>query len=96
LLTLRRTAFAAVLIVLMLLGGVFAYSNPALIDIDVGFMRFEQVSMAAAFGVVLAVGWLFGVVSAALALWRSAGEKRRLKQDLKYAEAELNTRRTSP
>jgi hypothetical protein len=30
-----------------------------------------------------------------LALWRSVGEKRRLKQDLKYAEAELNTRRTS-
>ncbi len=93
--TLRRLAFAAVLIVLMLLAGVFAYSNPAPIDIDVGFVRFEQVSMAAAFTIVLAVGWLLGVFSAGLALWRSAGEKRRLKQDLKYAEAELNTRRTS-
>ena len=94
--TLRRIALAAVVIVLMLLAGVFAYSNPAPIDIDVGFMRFEQVSMAAAFAIVLAVGWLLGVASAALALWRSAGEKRRLKQDLKYAEAELSTRRPSP
>ena len=93
--TLRRLAFAAVLIALMLLAAVFAYSNPAAIDIDIGFMRFEQVSMAAAFVLALVVGWLLGVCSAALALWRSAGEKRRLKQDLKYAEAELNTRRTS-
>jgi uncharacterized membrane protein YciS (DUF1049 family) len=96
LVTLRRIAFAAVLIILMLLAGVFAYSNPAPIDIDVGFTRFEQVSMAAAFAIVLAVGWVLGVVSAALALLRSAGEKRRLRQDLKYAEAESNTRRISP
>jgi hypothetical protein len=95
LVTLRRIAFAAVLLVLMLMAGVFAYSNPAPIDIDVGFMRIEQVSMAAAFSTVLAVGWILGLVSAALALWRSAGEKRRLKQDLKYAEAELSTRQTS-
>lgn len=93
--TLRRLVFVAVLLVLMLLVGVFAYSNPHPIDVDIGFMRFEEVSMAAAFAIVLAVGWLFGVLSAAVALWRSAGEKRRLRQDLKYAEAELQTRQTS-
>jgi uncharacterized membrane protein YciS (DUF1049 family) len=92
---LRRLAFVAVLLVLMLLTGVFAYSNPAPIDVDVGVMRFEQVSMAAAFAIVLAVGWVLGVLSAGIALWRSAGEKRRLRQDLKYAEAELQTRQTS-
>lgn len=93
--TLRRLVFVAVLLVLMLLTGVFAYSNPDPIDIDVGLMRFEQVSLAAAFAVVLAVGWLFGLLSAGIALWRSAGEKRRLRQDLKYAEAELRTRQTT-
>ena len=87
--TLRRLVFVAVLLVLILLTGVFAYSNPQPIDIDVGLMRFEQVSMAAAFAIALALGWLLGVLSAGLALWRSAGEKRRLKQDLQYAEAEL-------
>ena len=80
----------------MLLTGVFAYSNPNPVDIDVGVIRFEQVSMAVAFAVVLAVGWLFGLLSAGIALWRSAGEKRRLRQDLKYAEAELRTRQTTP
>ena len=90
--TLRRLAFAAVLILLLLATGVFAYSNPEPIDIDVGLTRFEQVPMAVAFTLVLAAGWLLGVLSATLALMRSAGEKRRLKQDLKHAEAELRAR----
>jgi hypothetical protein len=80
----------------MLLMGVFAYSNPQPIDIDIGLTRFERVSMAAAFAIVLALGWVFGLLSAGIALWRSAGEKRRLRQDLKYAEAELRTRQTTP
>jgi uncharacterized integral membrane protein len=89
---LRRLGFVAVLALLMLLTGVFAYSNPEPIAIDLGLARFEQVPMAVAFAIALGIGWLFGVLSAGLALWRSAGEKRRLKQDLKYAEAELRTR----
>jgi uncharacterized integral membrane protein len=96
LLTVRRLVFAAVLILLMLLTGVFAYSNPQPIDVDIGFARFEQVSMALAFAITLVLGWLLGVVAAGLALWRSAGEKRRLKQDLKYAEAELRARPPTP
>jgi len=50
------------------------------------------VSMAIAFALTLTLGWLLGLLSASVALWRSAGEKRRLKQDLKYVEAELRTR----
>jgi len=84
--------YASVLIVLMVLAAMFAYSNPQPIDVDIGFMRFEQVSMAIAFAVALALGWLLGVLSAGLTLWRSAGEKRRLEQDLKFAEAELRAR----
>jgi uncharacterized integral membrane protein len=96
LLMVRRLAFAGTLILLLLLTGVFAYSNPEPIDVDVGFMRFEQVSMAVAFALALALGWLLGVLSAGIALWRSAGEKRRLKQDLQYAEAELRARPPPP
>jgi hypothetical protein len=51
--------------------------------------------MAVAFAIVLVLGWLLGLLSAGIALWRSAGEKRRLKQDLQYAEAESRTRQTS-
>ena len=72
--TLRRLTFVAVLLVLMLLTGVFAYSNPEPIDVDIGLVRFEQVSMAVAFAVVVAFGWLLGLLSAGIALWRSARE----------------------
>jgi uncharacterized integral membrane protein len=89
---LRRLAFAAVLALLLLAIGVFAYSNPTPIDVDVGITRFDRVPMAIAFAIAVALGWLLGVLSALLALVRSAGEKRRLKQDLKYAEAELRAR----
>ena len=92
---LRRLVFIVGLVLVMLLTGMFAYSNPDPIDVDIGLMRFERVSMAAAFAIVLSVGWLLGVLSAGIALWRSAGEKRRLRQDLKYAETELKTRQTS-
>jgi hypothetical protein len=76
----------------MLLTGVFAYSNPQPVDIDIGLTRFEQVSLALAFAITLALGWLLGLLSASVALWRSAGEKRRLQQDLKYAETERHAR----
>jgi uncharacterized integral membrane protein len=96
LLTLRRLVFAVVLIALMLLTGVFAYSNPQPIAVDIGLTRFEEVPMALAFAITLALGWLFGLLSAGMALWRSQGEKRRLMQDLKYAETELRARPPSP
>jgi uncharacterized membrane protein YciS (DUF1049 family) len=96
LITLRRLAFAAVLAVLLLAVGVFAYSNPEPIDVDIGITRFERVPMAAAFSIAIAIGWVLGVLSAGLALLRAAGEKRRLKQDLKYAETELRARLPPP
>jgi uncharacterized membrane protein YciS (DUF1049 family) len=80
----------------MVLAAAFAYSNPQPIDVDLGFVRIEQLSLAAIFAVVFTIGWLFGLLSAGLALWRSAAERRRLRKDLQYAEAELNTLRQTP
>jgi uncharacterized integral membrane protein len=93
---LRRLAFIALLIVLMLLAAMFAYSNPEPIDVDVGFVRVEQVSMALAFAVVFVCGWLFGLLTAALAVLRNARERRRLQKDLRHAEAELSALREAP
>ena len=94
--TLRRIAFVLALIVFMLAAAVFAYSNPQPITVDIGFVRVEQVSLAGAFAVVFACGWLFGLLSAGVALWRSAGEKKRLRRDLRNAEAELGSARALP
>ena len=93
---LRKLAFIVLLIVLMVLAAMFAYSNPQPIDVDIGLARIEQISMALAFAVVFICGWLFGLLTAALALWRNASEKRRLRKDLRYAEAQLSTPREAP
>jgi uncharacterized integral membrane protein len=93
LVTLRRLSWAAALVLLVLIGAVFAYSNPEPIDVDIGLARFEGVAPTAVFGVVLALGWLLGLLTAAAALWRSRVEKRRLRHDLEHAHAELHTRR---
>jgi uncharacterized membrane protein YciS (DUF1049 family) len=93
LVTLRRIVFAILLLLFMLLAAVFAYSNPEPISIDIGVIRLEQVSMSIAFAIAFAFGWVFGLVSAGLALLRTAGEKRRLRKELKYAEAELSSLR---
>jgi uncharacterized integral membrane protein len=93
---LRRLAFIALLIMLMLLAAMFAYSNPQPIDVDIGIARIEQISMALAFGVVFICGGVFGLLTAGVALWRNAREKRRLRKDLRYAEAELSALREAP
>jgi uncharacterized integral membrane protein len=81
---------------LVLLGAVFAYSNPEPIDVDIGLTRFEDIAPATVFIVVLALGWLLGLLTAAAALWRSAAERKRLRHDLEHARAELHTRRETP
>ena len=94
--TLRRILFAALSIALMLLAAMFAYSNPTPIDVDIGFVKLERVSLALVFAVVFVAGWLFGLLTVALTLWRSTTEKRRLEKSLRHAEAELSTLRAPP
>jgi len=94
--TLRRILFAALSIALMLLAAMFAYSNPTPIDVDIGFVKLERVSLALVFAVVFVAGWLFGLLTVALTLWRSATEKRRLERSLRRAEAEISTLRAAP
>ena len=94
--TLRRLVFSLLLLFFMLLAAVFAYSNPQPIDVDIGVIKITQVSMSIAFAVVFGLGWIFGLVSAGAALLQAAGEKRRLRKDLKYAESELRTLRGVP
>jgi uncharacterized membrane protein YciS (DUF1049 family) len=92
---LRVILLAVVLTVFVLLAATFAYDNPQPIDVDIGVARLQGVSMAVTFVVVFACGWAFGVLSAALSLVRSANERRRLRKDLRYVEAELATLRST-
>jgi lipopolysaccharide assembly protein A len=94
--TLRKLLYSAIAIMLVLAAVLFAYGNPDPISVDIGLIRFESVSMTVAFVCAFALGWLFGLVCAAVALLRMAGEKRQLRRDLRFAEAELSSLRALP
>jgi uncharacterized integral membrane protein len=92
----RRVVFAALVMLFLMLAAVFAYSNPEPVDVDIGVVKFEQVSKSIAFAAAFVLGWVFGLISAGLALLRTAGEKRRLRKELTYVESELSAAREPP
>lgn len=94
--TVRKAALVLALLLAVLFAAVFAYNNPEEIAIDVGFARIEGVPVPVAFVACLAVGWIFGLVSAGVALLRMSRERRRLRRELKLAEAEVKSLRSLP
>jgi putative membrane protein len=92
----RKIVLVALILLVALLTGVFAYNNPDRVALDIGFTRFENVSIVLAFAVALGIGWLFGLATASFTLIRMAGERRRLRRDLKLAEVEVSTLRSLP
>ncbi len=94
--TVRKTVLFLSLLLVALLTAVFAYNNPETVALDVGFTRFDEVSIALAFAVCIGLGWIFGLITAGMALFRMAGERRRLRRDLKLAEAEVSSLRSLP
>lgn len=92
----RKLLLLLALLVLLLLGAVFAVSNPGSIPVDVGLMRIESVPIPVAFTCAFALGWVFGLVCAAPALARRAAERRRLRRDLAAAEARFAPSATGP
>jgi len=94
--TVRKIVLFLSLLFVALLAAVFAYNNPETVTLDVGFAQLDEVSVALAFTVCFAIGWLFGVITVGLALFRMAAERRRLRRDLRLAEAEVSSLRSLP
>lgn len=93
---LKLIVYIVLILLVAIAAGVFSARNPGSIAIDVGFFKFDEVSKPLAFAITLALGWLLGLVSAALALIKSAGQKRRLSRNLRIAEAEVASLRSLP
>ena len=94
--TIRRLTYVVVAVCFVSVTAILAYSNPDPISLDIGIARFEGVSIPVAFAFAFALGWVFGLICAGLALLRIANEKRQLKRDLRFAEAELSSLRALP
>jgi uncharacterized membrane protein YciS (DUF1049 family) len=92
----RKIGLLLSLLVIALLAVIFTYSNPDSITVDIGFVRLEEVSMSLAFAVCFAFGWLFGLFSAGIAVMRIVSERRKLRRNLRLAEAEVTSLRSLP
>jgi len=94
--TVRRVALIVGLLLAVLLTAVFAYNNPARVPIDLGVVRIEAVPVPLALAVCLAIGWVLGLASAGTAVLRISRERRRLRRELRLAEAEVKSLRSLP
>ena len=94
--TVKKSVLALALLLVVLLAAVFAYNNPQQIAIDIGFVRLDAVPVPVAFVVCLGIGWVLGLVSAGVALLRMSRERRRLRRELRLAEAEVRSLRSLP
>lgn len=94
--TLRRAIYFLVLLFLVLVAVVLAYSNPEPVSLDLGIARIDGVSLSVALAGAFALGWLFGLISAGVALLRMIADRRRLRREIRFAEAELGSLRGLP
>ena len=92
----RKLLYVIGLLFFVCVAGVFAYNNPEPIALDIGLIRFENVSLALVVACAFGIGWLFGLAAAGVALFRMASERRRVQRELRIAETEVSTLRSLP
>lgn len=91
---LRRFLFIAMLVFAAAVAALFAFNNPERISVDVGVARLDDVPASVAFATAFALGWCFGVASTAFALLKLSADRRRLRKELRIAEAEAQSLRS--
>jgi uncharacterized integral membrane protein len=91
-----RSAFYALILLLFLgVAALFAALNPGRVSLDFAFWATDVDKSVALMG-ALAVGWLFGLLCAAMALLRLWNQRRRLQRALRLAEQEVQALRSMP
>ena len=91
---LRRLAILIIAVIAVLVAAVFAYGNQEPIDIDIGIMILENVSITVALAVAFVLGTLFGGLLSVGALLRHYRERRSLQRELRRSETELQSLRS--
>jgi uncharacterized membrane protein YciS (DUF1049 family) len=91
---LRRLLIVVIAILFVLIAAVFAYGNQDPIAIDIGLMRFEEVSLSVALAITFVTGAVFGGLFSAFALLKHFRARRVLRRDLRRAETQLENLRS--
>lgn len=93
---LRRTFFAAIVIVLIVVVRIFPDQNQALVDIDLLLTRIEGVRLWLALAATFAAGGLLVALGSCLLLIRSNLVERRYRKAVADLEAEVHHLRNLP
>jgi uncharacterized membrane protein YciS (DUF1049 family) len=91
----RNFILPLLLFAVLLLAVVFAALNPGPITVDFGFAE-RQMQKSLALTLAFGAGWLAGMLSLGVVLLRLWHERRRLRKQLRLAEAEVRTLRSLP
>lgn len=78
----KRILTVVIFVAAVALAGFFTWLNPGEIRLDLGWTA-REVPLGLAFVLVLAVGWLLGILSALLWVARISADRRRLRSKLK-------------
>ena len=92
----RRLAIGAIAVLFVLIAAVFAYGNQEPISLDIGLMRFDEISLTVVLALTFVAGALFGALIVGLTLMRHYRERRTLRRSLRRAESELDQLRRLP
>ena len=92
---LRKVAVILIALLVFAIMLVFTRLNPGQIELDLAFGT-VRASVALAFTIAIAAGWLFGVLSMILVLLRLVNERRRLRKTLRSNESEISSLRNLP
>jgi uncharacterized integral membrane protein len=82
----KRVSIAVVVVVALAVSALFTWLNPGELQLDLG-VREVTVPVGVAFVAALAAGWLLGILSAALWVFRVSRDRRRLRSELKQASS---------
>jgi uncharacterized membrane protein YciS (DUF1049 family) len=92
---LKRIGLAILLVFIIIVMATFTANNAGMIDIDLAFAKVNT-SVALAFTVTFALGWLFGVLCIGFFALKLINERRILRRTLRMSESEVSSLRNLP
>ena len=91
----KKIGVALLLLTILTVTLVFTRLNPGTIRVDLAVTAVET-SIPLAFTVAFIIGWLFGILCAAVFMIRLMNERRQLRKSLRLSESEVSSLRNLP
>ena len=92
----RTIIFVVLVIGAVVLAATFAWVNPGTVKLDLVFVDELEMQKSLAFALTLAVGWVLGALSATVLVLKLLRDRRKLRKDVRLAEAEADNLRSLP